>query len=318
MTTCKSVRTALFAFSFVAATLMWSQSTVAHRRSPRELLGLGQRHHSTQPNRSAVSRPVIAAAKVYKFASADFPGAAGSLVFDENTSTVLGDSGFSSVFGFTLKAGNYSELTVPGAIGNEATGINTAGEIVGIYVDAASVTHGFLKSGGTFTTLGLTGGTIEPFDINDSGKIVGVFLDAANVPHGFSSPDGHTFTTFDVPGAKSTIAAGVNTAGTVTGVWTDTANVNHGYLYSGGSFSSFDFPAATNTTAIGINDTNEVAGFYIDAANVIHGFVYSSGAFNTVDVAGAIETQLTRIKNGGKITGIYTDSTHETHGLTGH
>lgn len=317
MTIYKSVRMALCAFSFIATTLMWSQSAVSGRPSPQELLGLGK-HSATQAKRSTVSVPVAALAKVYKFASADFPGAAQSLVFDENVSTVLGDSAFASPFGFVLKGGNYSALAVPGSKGNQATGINSKGEIVGIFVDLSSVTHGFLDNAGTFTTLDMAGGTIEPFDINDLGEIVGAFLDAANVSHGFSSPDGHTFTTFDVPGAKSTIAAGVNTAGVISGVWTDAANANHGFIYSGGSFTSIDFPSATNTTAIGINDSNEVAGFYEDAANVFHGFVYSNGAFSTVDVAGAIETQLTRIKNTGKITGLYSDSTHESHGLTGH
>lgn len=318
MTIFKSVRTALFAFLFAATTLVWSQSTPSPR-SPRELLGLGQPHRSSQPKWSAVSGAIVpASAKIYKFASADFPGAAQSLVFDENLSTVVGDSSFTSAFGFTLKGGNYAALTVPGAASSQATGINTAGEIVGIFVDLSGVTHGFLRSGATLTTLDLAGGTIEPFDINDGGEIVGAFLDAANVSHGFSSPDGVTFTTFDVPGAKSTIAAGVNTAGVISGVWADAANLDHGFIYSGGTFTSLDFPSAANTTVIGINDSGEVAGFYEDAANVFHGFLYSSGVFTTVDVAGAIETQLTRIKNNGKITGIYTDSTRETHGLTGH
>lgn len=315
MTTCKSVRLALIAFSLVATTLAWSQSAAPRRPTPQELLGLGR---VPVPKKSAGSGLVAATAKVYRFASADFPGAAQSLVFDENASTVLGDSIFSSPFGFTLKGGNYSTLTVPGSKSNQATGINTAGEIVGIYVDFANVTHGFLDKGGTFTTLDLTGGTIEPFDINDSGEIVGAFLDAANVAHGFSSPDGHSFSTFDVPGAKSTIAAGVNSAGVIAGVWADTANVDHGFINSSGSFTSIDFPSATNTTVIGINDSGEVAGFYEDAANVFHGFLFSNGAFSTVDVAGAIETELTRIKNNGRITGVYSDSMHETHGLTGH
>ena len=317
MTVFKFVRMALTAILFVATNLVWSQSTVSPR-SPRELLGLGQAHASTQLKPTAVSGAITPAAKIYKFASADFPGAATSLVFDKNTSTVLGDSGFSSSFGFTLQGVNYATLTVPGSSGNEATGINTTGAIVGIYVDLSSVTHGFLKKGETVTRMDLAGGTIEPFDINDSGEIVGAFLDAANVAHGFSSPDGVTFTTFDMPGAKSTIAAGVNTAGVISGVWADAASINHGFIYSDGSFTSIDFPSATNTTVIGINDSDEVAGYYEDAASVFHGFLYSKGVFTTVDVAGATETQLTRIKNNGNLTGLYSDSAHESHGVTGH
>ena len=312
------VRVALIAISLAISSLAWSQSAVPQFRGPRELLKLGQRRNSTQ----LAARPALAvrpaAAKVYKFASADYPGAATSLVFDANLSTVLGDSSFSSAFGFTLAGGNYSILSVPSSTGNEATGINTAGEIVGIYTDFSGVAHGFLDNAGTFTTLDFAGGSVEPFEINDSGVIVGGFVDTANVTHGFSSPDGHTFTTFDVPGSTSTIAAGINTAGVITGVWSDSTGVDHGFTYSGGLFTSFDFPSATGTTAIGINDKNEIAGYYQDAASVIHGFVYSKGAFATVDVPGATGTQLTRIKNSGKITGVYSDSNSESHGLTGH
>jgi hypothetical protein len=311
-----SFRLALVALSFATSSLAWSQSGASPVPGPRELLGLGQKRNASQPARASLS--VQPAAKVYKFASADFPGAATSLVFDENTSTVLGDSSFSSSFGFTLKGGNYSALAIPGSTGNQATGINTAGAIVGIYSDFSSVLHGFLKNGATVTTLDLAGGTIEPIGINDAGEIVGGFIDAANVTHGFSSPDGHTFTTFDVPGSTSTTAAGVNTAGVISGLWTDAANVGHGFIYSGGAFTTLDFPSATSTVAIGINDNNDVAGYYEDAANVLHGFVYSNGTFKTVDVAGATSTQLTRIKNNGKITGVYSDSNNESHGLTGH
>ena len=168
MTLFKSARMASLAFLFAAATLAWSQSTPG----PRELLGLGT-HHSTIPvKRNAVSGAITPAAKVYKFASADFPGAAASLVFDRNTSTVLGDSSFTTGFAFTLAGVNYATVKVPGSADSEATGINTTGAIVGIYVDLSSVTHGFLKKGATLTTMDLAGGSLEPFDINDSGEIV--------------------------------------------------------------------------------------------------------------------------------------------------
>lgn len=317
MTMYKSVRMALVCLSLITTARMWSQTAVTPLPGPRELLGLGRHSATAGPTHSAASGLAAPAAKVYKFASADFPGAATSLVFDQNTSTVLGDSTFTSSFGFTFKRGNYSALAVPGSKANEATGINTAGAIVGIYVDPSNVTHGFLDNAGTFTTLDLVGGTLEPLDINDRGEIVGGFIDAASVTHGFSSPDGHSFTTFDVPSATSTTAAGINTAGVICGLWTD-ATSNHGFIYSGGSFTTIDFPSAINTVPIGINDSNEVAGYYEDAANVFHGFLYLNGVFTTVDVPGAKATQLTRIKNNGKITGLYSDSSSETHGLTGH
>src|SRR5262245_32173633 len=40
-----------------------------------------------------------------------------------------------------------------GTVATGANGINDAGQIVGVYIDASRQGHGFLLSGGTFTTL---------------------------------------------------------------------------------------------------------------------------------------------------------------------
>jgi len=325
----KSTLLALLAFSLATVLPALTQSdTGARWNRPSALLGLGVNHHANSASTAqAVPDAVamgLASAKVYHFASADFPGAATSLVFDENvtTGTILGDTQFSSPTGFTLHGALYQVFTVPGSVDNETTGINSAGEIVGIYRAVGGDIHGFLDNAGTFTTLDVSGpGTLtEPIDINDSGEIVGIFQDAANVLHGFYTLDsGVSFTVFDVPSATSTLAAGVNSAGAISGVWTDSFSMTHGFLFSGGTFTSFDFPLAKSTTAIGINDSNEIAGYFVDAASVNHGFIYSAGHFTRVDVAGAAGTQLTRIKNKGQVTGLYMDTSTsgESHGLTG-
>src|SRR5579863_1029835 len=290
------------ALSIAITTPMLAQSQAAPRAgsasNPPVLLGLGTTHHASSPLTARRSVPDavalgLASAKVYRLASADFPGASSSLVFDENTNTVVGDSSFN---GFTLKFGIYQNFNVPGSIEDLLTGINTTGSVVGIYFDFSHNPHGFSDIGGTFTTLDIGGGgQTQPIDINDSGEIVGGFEDASSVFHGFYTLDnGGTYTIFDVPGATSTEAAGVNTAGVISGVWMDATSVNHGFIYSGGIFTSFDFPLAKGTTAIGINDSNEVAGYYTDTAGVNHGFIYSAGSFTSVDVPGATDTQLTR------------------------
>lgn len=295
---------------------------------PHVRLGLGAHWRSRAAAAAVATRKAVpdavalglASAKVYRFASADFPGASTSLVFDMNPGTILGDCSFGGAFQtFTQKGTNYQSLSVPNSLANEATGINTSGQIVGVYEDFTTVTHGFLDTAGVFTSLdSLAGTSVVPLDINDSGEIVGTYVDTASVSHGFSTLDhGASYTLFDFPGATSTLAAGVNTAGTITGEWTDSASVRHGFLYSGGVFTNLDFPLATGTTAIGINDSNEIAGVYSDATSTSHGFLYSDGAYTKVDVAGASETQLTRIKNKGQITGEYIDSAMGEHGLVG-
>src|SRR5262249_61333163 len=67
----------------------------------------------------------------------------------------------------------------------QAFGVNDADEIVGSYQDATGQ-HGFLLSGGTYTTLDdplATGGTIAS-GINASGQVVGVYQDSSGRHHG--------------------------------------------------------------------------------------------------------------------------------------
>jgi uncharacterized membrane protein len=64
-------------------------------------------------------------------------------------------------------------------------GINTSGTIVGFY-EASGAAHGFLLSGGTYTTLddplGIHGTSAG--GINDMGQIVGGYQDSASQTHG--------------------------------------------------------------------------------------------------------------------------------------
>src|SRR5262249_15364292 len=81
----------------------------------------------------------------------------------------------------------YSPITEPFAVGahTAANGINDAGQIVGYYENAGG-NHGFLSSGGTYTSLDdplATQGT-HAFGINDAGQIVGSYGTATG-EHGF-------------------------------------------------------------------------------------------------------------------------------------
>src|SRR5689334_16397319 len=54
---------------------------------------------------------------------------------------------------------------------------------------------------------------------------------------------GGTFRTLDIPGASSTIAAGINNTGQIVG-WFDDSKGQHGFLHVGGTFSTIDVPGA--------------------------------------------------------------------------
>jgi hypothetical protein len=299
--------------------LALSLATPALAVDPASLLHLGA--HSPNPFATSLTTVPAASASVYHFASADFPGAEMSIVWDQNNNTAVGEGTFnstSSAFGFTLSGGLYQTFTVPGSLpGAAVTSINAAGEMVGIYNNLSGNTAGFLDNGGVFTSINEPTGSTTPIGINKSGEIVGGYTDTSNVQHGFSTKKGVTFNNFDFPGGTSTTAAGINTAGKIVGLWIDASSITHGFTLAGGVFTSIDFPGAASTVAIGINDTDEIAGYYTDASNNFHGFIYAQGNYSTVDVPGATGTELTRIKNNGQITGVYIDAMNETHGLLG-
>ena len=97
----------------------------------------------------------LATAKVFAFASADYPGAALSMLFDSNSTTAVGAFEFDSTIGpptaFTFTAGAYQILPVPGSTASFATSINSAGLIVGTYEALAPALRGFVKNGSTFS-----------------------------------------------------------------------------------------------------------------------------------------------------------------------
>jgi probable HAF family extracellular repeat protein len=145
----------------------------------------------------------------------------------------------------------------------------------------------------------------QPFGINNLGQIVGI---TGTGNHGFLLETDGSLTTFDVPGALSTIAYSVNNAGQIVGGFQDSTGAQgfhaHGFLYSGGSFTTIDVPGATSGTTVagGINDANQIVGWYYDGTGA-HGFLYSGGSFTTVDVPGASGTYAFGINDGGQIVG---------------
>jgi len=324
----------LLVLLFAAVTPAWSQTgpEVKTNRPPLDQVLKYLPGYHSNPSQNAVQTGGVkqdavhsAAAKVYTFATVDYPGAASSTIFDTNNSTTVGILQFDPTSvpatpetAFTVKSWVYEVLLVPGATESGATGINTSGQIVGFYTDSSMVAHGFVDTAGTFTDVDYPSATgTEVIGINDAGVMVGAYSDTSGNIHGFID-NGGTFTSLDYPGASSTIGAGINSSGEIVGVWEDSMSNTYGFIDNGGVFTSLSFPLGYDTEAIGVNNRGEIAGYYQDATSLYHGFIYSGGAFAEVDVAGSSGTQLTRIKNQGAITGVFFDALTETHGMKGH
>lgn len=251
----------------------------------------------------------------YSFVALNYPGA--TITFPmamNNVGQVVGywgNPGQATSGNFVYSAGNFSSISTPGT----PTGINDNGQIVGTYYPDPTnqyVYHGFLYSGGSYTTIDYPGSTATSASgINASGQIVGSYIDQAGNSQSFLDSAG-SFSTIVYPNNPYvTSLAGINTSGQIVGEEFNYLG-QYGFVDSSGSFISITDPTAGPsgplTYAMGINDSGEVAGYYIDQAQAVHGFIYSGGSYTTIDYPGIalgslMGTQITGINNSGQIIG---------------
>jgi hypothetical protein len=116
--------------------------------------------------------------------------------------------------------------------GTVATGINSAGVIVGSFTDAGCTHfHGFLRSpDGAFSAFDIPGAVdTAPSAINRHGTTTGGYFTAKNVV-GFVRKRNGAITTFLPPGAISVDPTAINAEGEVTGFYLDANSLIHGFL----------------------------------------------------------------------------------------
>jgi probable HAF family extracellular repeat protein len=137
--------------------------------------------------------------------------------------------------GWTWDRGAYSFFTDPEGDpaqgGTSPEAINNAGQVVGYFLDASGVPHGFLKNGDSFTTIDPPAASFTlAYSINDRGDIVGFYGDTTGTPHGFVRGSDGQFTTFDVPGAFATFLGGTDDRRDLAGSYRDQAGNLHGFV----------------------------------------------------------------------------------------
>jgi len=143
-------------------------------------------------------------------------------------------NGHAHAFRVNQGTGKFAAIVVPGT-SVTATGVNTAGDVVGIST-TAGVTSSWLKIGSSLTTFQFPGGSdTQAFGINSKNQIVGSYLDGSGVMHGFvlTNPLGphSVWQSIDDPnGVGSTLVNGINTAGDLVGFYTDAAGNTDGML----------------------------------------------------------------------------------------
>jgi len=184
---------------------------------------------------------------------------------------------------------------------------NQSGMIVGIYIDANGVAHGFVRdvegNSATFDAPGagtVSGEGTSALGINDAGTVVGNYGDNLGTDHGFLRTSDGTITTFDAPGAggpcgtgchQGTRPAAINLAGEISGYIIDASGGGHGFLRApDGTYTFFDPSGSVFTDAdtVGIDPAGAITGPYFDANGALHGYVRDpDGTLTNFDAPGA-------------------------------
>jgi probable HAF family extracellular repeat protein len=252
-----------------------------------------------------------------------------------------------------LAQGTYTQIDYPGATLTEVTGIDSAGDLVGVY-DVGVNNNGFLLSGGAYTTINYPGSTSTGLGgINDNGQIVGNAR-VNDIPTGFVYDTAtQTFTTIVRPNTNWTVPSAINNAGTIVGVLNygsghligfeligskftvikpptvkqalatgiSAAGVvsgytptNNSFLFSDGKYVLLSIPNAVGAIASGISSAGLV-GYYF-TSNTDLGFLYQNKILTTLKFPGSGATYASGINDTGEVVGYFIDANLNAHGFT--
>jgi len=217
-----------------------------------------------------------------------------------------------------------TSIDYPGALLTVAQGINAAGQVVGWYnnaAEAATIVHGFLMNGSSFTPVDFPGATAtDARGIGPNGEIVGVFYTAAGTNptgtmNGYRVRDGE-FTVANYPNHLNTIAQRINPRGEIVGCFHDNnmTSTMFGMTLTANGTESITIPGSMNN---GITpDGRRIAGLYTDPpGGKGHGYLIEDGVFTPFDVPGSIFTAAWDISPTGEVVGAYRSQDNKRHGF---
>ena len=236
----------------------------------------------------------------------------------------------------------------PGAVARRTalSGINPAGDIVGVYTDAVGMQQGFLLSGGQYTKIDVPGAvTTIARGIGPGGDIVGEYIvpvsvapwgDRAYCPaagspaciKGFLLSHGR-FSTILFPGHPGAIPQRITPDGTIYGCYHDLDTMGSMFgiawtrfgdtttLAAGGSDLSdpaMSVPASMHTGAT--PGGNITVGLYLDMmTGHQHGYILRNGMLQTYDVPNSTFTWIWDINPNEQFVGTYKDTSGKQHGF---
>ena len=242
--------------------------------------------------------------------------------------------------------GSYKQIDYPGAVQTFASSINAAGDVVGMYIDTSNFQHGFLLSGGNFTTIDdPNGGWTFLTGINDNRKIVGYGTIAF-----LYDIQSQVFTNIGIDGLY-THPLGINNLDTVVGfvLGGNPHNLLEvGFeLFANGQTKRIAVPGASNTDCWGVSTSGIIVGFTfgnsgfsfafngdqykllsqgivlginpqgtaIVGYNVGGGFLYQNNTLTTIRVIDAKLTIANGVNRVGQVVGYFRNLDESYHGF---
>jgi len=257
-----------------------------------------------------------AAAQTYKFKKVSYDKKNYTSLHDINAGgTVAGGyfaNGATVRNCFLLKGKTKTTLSDPDAsFGTECWGINTGGDVVGDYLDASSNYHGYIYTGGSFTTIDPPASVYTViYGINDSKTVIGYYLDKSGVSHGFTY-NGTKYKVINIKGGTTTEGFGINASGqyTVSTVLSD--GLEHSYVFTGKKSMELVFPNIAQVAAHHINTAGQVCATVIDASSNYSGGVYDpvKKAYYVLTYPKAALTVMDGINDSETLVGRYSVTT---------
>ena len=216
------------------------------------------------------------------------------------------------------------DVPLPGVVGTRAFGINARGDIVGSYTVGA-VTHGYLRSGGTFTTIDYPGAVnTEAWGINPRGDIIGRYtLAGVAGTRGFLLSHG-TFTDISIRKPDqtyhaTTLPTKIGASGEIVGCIHDQSGLldMYGYVQRGDSVTTMQLstttsgPTGSSAMHNGITPGGgTIVGLTLPTGPTSRAYVVTRGTFTFVDFPGSTFTQLWDVNPDGVMVGNYTLNGH--------
>lgn len=230
-----------------------------------------------------------------------------------------------------------------------ASGINPAGDIVGAFTDSVGRQHGFLLSGGQFTTIDFPGAVATSANgISPSGDIVGNYVAPYTPGVSDSAPLGSPaycpaagsaacikgflyshgkFSTVLFPGHPGAVPQRITPDGDIYGCLHD---FDTGLSMFGAAWRRFGNASLTanggeltdplQSMPMSMNNGSTpgghtIVGFWVDMSNHRHGFVVQDGVFQSYDVPGSTATATWDVNPEQQFVGTYVDSAGHRHGF---